>query len=284
LTDRPATGLPGLLRRRVRFRFAVTIEAFADVVVAVLRAEPDGAGTDEERAAGLSLEDLYLAASCAAGDERAWDEWLRSYRAFMVGFAARIVSHTEAQDLVDGVIADLWQRRKLARYKGRSSLRTWLGAVVAHAAISVRRGAGERLRSEDPVPEAPAPGRDVDPGVTSEAGRLLETVLSDAIGLLEVDDRLLLLMYYEQGLTLDAIARVFGGSKSTLSRRLAHARDAIRTTAASLARSRYGEELAALRGGVDAGQFEFDLRRACAPQRDTGRAAASKQLEKDSPR
>ena len=68
-----------------------------------------------------------------------------------------------------------------------------------------------------------------------------------------------------------------------MSRRLAHARDAIRTVADSLARSRYGEELAALRSGVDAGQFEFDLRRACAPRRDTGRAAASKQLEKDSP-
>jgi DNA-directed RNA polymerase specialized sigma24 family protein len=155
---------------------------------------------------------------------------------------------------------------------------------VAHAAISARRGAGERPRSEDSAPEAPAPGRDVDPGVASEAGRLLETVLSDAIGLLGVDDRLLLLMYYEQGLTLDAIARVLGGSKSTLSRRLAHARDAIRTTAAGLARSRHGEELVALRAGVDSGQFEFDLRRACAPQRDTGRTAASKQLERDSPR
>ena len=44
------------------------------------------------------------------------------------------------------LIADLWQHRKIERYEGRSSLRTWLATVVAHAAVNAGKAARTRAR------------------------------------------------------------------------------------------------------------------------------------------
>ena len=49
-----------------------------------------------------------------------------------------------------------------------------------------------------------------------------------ALAELEPDQKLLLLLYYEQGLTLDEMVGVLGASKATLSRRLDRLRRSLR--------------------------------------------------------
>jgi hypothetical protein len=57
------------------------------------------------------------------------------------------------------VIADLWQRGKIARYEGRSTLRTWLGTVVANAAVNASRSRRTVGLHEDAAADGPLAGR-----------------------------------------------------------------------------------------------------------------------------
>ena len=207
-------------------------------------------------------DDQELVRRCLAGDEDAWRRLVDAHRPRMIDLARRILP-SNAIDVVDAVIADLWQRRKLEQYEGRSTLKTWLGAVAINAALNARRAAqasGRAAAGDIPEPR-------VAPRVEDDRPALAR-ILTEAIGALPSDDRLLVLMYYEQGVTLDAAAVVFGRSKSTLSRALASARERIAIEADRLAQLRFNVTLAELRAGADLAELDVDLRSACAPVRD----------------
>lgn len=217
--------------------------------------------------------DLALARRCLAGDDEAWRGLIAIHRPVMLELARRIVAHTAA-DVVDAAIADIWERRKLARYEGRSSLATWLGAVAINAALNAKRAAASHLEfanesavSIDPPASEPAADRDA---------TQLSHILYDAIAVLPAPSRLLVLWHYEQDLTLDAIAILLKRSKSTLSRSLASIRQQILREADRMAHQRLGISLADLRSGHDLGQLELDLRAACAAGRDGGSGLVSK--------
>jgi RNA polymerase sigma-70 factor (ECF subfamily) len=210
-------------------------------------------------------DDLALARRCLGGDEEAWRSLVKLHRQGMIDLARRILPTADAADVVDQVIADVWERRKLAGFAGRSALATWLGAVTINAALNAKRSSGSRsplMVTTADAPDVAAPGT-----VDHDEERLART-LKDAIAVLAPEAKLLVLMYYEQGLTLDQAATLLKRSKSTLSRTLQQARDRIRAEAERLARERLGTSLAALRAGADLSQLEFDLRAACARGRD----------------
>jgi RNA polymerase sigma-70 factor (ECF subfamily) len=202
-------------------------------------------------------DDAILVRRCLAGDADAWQALAEAHRRRMIALARRILPVQDAEDVVDAVLADLWERRKLIGYEGRSSLRTWLGAIVLNSALNARRASASRATLVAAVPPAPAAA------VDSTAARQLHTVLRDAIASLDAAMRTLVLLYYEQDLSLDAVGRLFGLSKSTLSRTLKDARERIRVEADRLSRERCGVPLAALREGIDLAQLDLDLRAAC---------------------
>jgi RNA polymerase sigma factor (sigma-70 family) len=252
-----------LVADTVRPRFALEAHAFADRVIALARAA--AGGSDSAAAAHverLRLDDLYLASACAAGEEAAWQELAASHLAFVRAFARRFLPAQEAADLADQVMADLWQRGKLGRYGGRSTLRTWLGAVVAHAAFNAMKGSprtvplsGEEFdgwhREAAATRQPDASGED--------AGRRLRQFAAQAIAALRPADKLLLQLYYEEGLTLDEMAVVLRSSKAALSRRLKHTRETLRDTIESLSRAATGMSADALRASVDLGRLDLDL-------------------------
>lgn len=202
-------------------------------------------------------DDSTLVRQCLAGDAEAWRVFVETYRRGMITLARRILPVQDAEDVVDAVLVDLWQRGKLAGYERRSSLRTWLGAVVINSALNARRAAASRAAS---AAAAVWPATDA---ATDPPPPQLHLVLHDAIASLEPATRTLVLLYYEQDLSLDALGRLFGLSKSTLSRALKDARERIRAEADRLARERSGVSLASLREGVDLGRLDLDLRSAC---------------------
>lgn len=218
--------------------------------------------------------DLELSKRCAAGDEDAWASFMRRYRSFMIDFARRIVPGAGAADVTDAVIADLWQRGKIARFEGRSTLRTWLGALVANAALNARRGAPGSGGAEPP--RARELARDPGPA-DREASALVSEALTQAIAGLPDDDRLLILMHYEQNLSLGECGVVLGASKSTLSRRLAAVRERIRADADRMSRERHGASLQHLRSGLEASMLDVDLRVACGGPRNARRPDVSKE-------
>jgi RNA polymerase sigma-70 factor, ECF subfamily len=249
-----------LLGRHVRVRFGLDLETFADRALEVARgAFPDGPWPDcLER---LRLDDLYLAAACAAGDERAWEECGARFFGFIRDFARHRLRGPQAAEVADEVIADLWRRGKMARFEGRSSLRTWLGAVVAHAVVNAVKAARPLTSLESDV--ASGPGSD-EAGesrpLEADAARVLTRLVERALGEMEAEDRLLLRLYYEQGLTLDEIAPTQRASKSTLSRRLARLREALRARVAELARDEK-TSIDDLRPGLDRAALHLDLDR-----------------------
>src|SRR6266566_65336 len=108
----------------------------------------------EEYLGALHLEDLALATACAEGGEAAWEYFFTQYRAYLRAAAAAIIraGSAEASDLADSLFSELYglaggqgSERSLFRYfHGRSSLKTWLRAVLARRHIDAIR-AGRRF-------------------------------------------------------------------------------------------------------------------------------------------
>jgi RNA polymerase sigma-70 factor (ECF subfamily) len=247
----------GLIRSHVRLRFALTVDQFAQFLLA--RAHDAGcAGDPAPWLRLLSLDDLYLAQACALHDEGAWAECATVHFGFMREFAGRFLRNADAVEVTDRVIAELWEKRKLAGYQGRSSLRTWLGTVVANAAIQ----AGKAIRRRTAVTEresaaaAPLPAASPD---EREAARLLAEVAAGAIHVLPPEEKLLLLLHYEQNLTLEQIAPLLATSKATLSRRLKRLREDLRASIERAAREKYRSTATEVRAQVDLSRTDMDL-------------------------
>ncbi len=209
---------------------------------------------------------------CLAGEADAWAELVNRHRKGMIDLACRILPAADAEDVVAAVLVDLWERRKLARYEGRSSLGTWLGAVAINAALNARRAAAARPDTSpaNPLPEAGSPP----PAAASPEE--LRVALHESIAALPVATRAVVLLHYEQQLSLEQIGRLVGLSKSTVSRALQQAREEIRAAADRIARARWGTTLDALRSGVDLGQLDLDLRAACQKPGNIGQSRVSK--------
>ena len=231
---------PDLARRLHRGaqaeKWSVPLERFTQT----LQASADRAGpADLDRyLSGLHLEDLALACACAAGDERAWEHFIREHRPVLYRAADALDPAGRARELADSLYADLYgirerdgERQSLFRYfHGRSSLATWLRAVLAQRHVDALR-AGRRLEPlpDDDVAEvqAAAPTTPPDPDRVRYLA-LIQRALTVAISLLTDKDRLRLACYYTQELTLAETGRVLREHEATVSRQLAKTRKALR--------------------------------------------------------
>ena len=186
---------------------------------------------------GLHLEDLALALACANGHEAAWDAFIDKFRPVLYRTADALDATGDARELADAIYADLYgtrvsegRRESLLRhYHGRSSLATWLRAVLAQRHVD-RIRAGRRLeRLSDDEPERPTTESsiDVDPG-RSQRQAVLQDALSTALSALAPRDRLRLACYYQRQLTLAETGRILKEHEATVSRRLTRTRRTLR--------------------------------------------------------
>jgi len=214
---------------------------FADALAAsATRAVGDDtirAGDLERRLAALHLEDLALACACAMGNDAAWEHFIREQRPQLYRAADALDPTGNARDLADALYADLFgfpdsegNRKSLFRYfHGRSTLSTWLRAVLAQRHVDRLRSARrlESLPDEETVALPPGPSDASDP----ERPRylmLIRRTLRRAVAKLDPRDRLRLGCYYGQSLTLAETGRLLGEHEATASRNLARTRKAIR--------------------------------------------------------
>lgn len=187
---------------------------------------------------GLHLEDLALACACAAGHEAAWEHFIREYRPVLYRSADALEPGGGAREIADALYAELYgirerdgERRSLFRYfHGRSSLATWLRAVLSQRYVDHTR-ARRRLDplADDDSPQAqvsaaPAP---TDPDRLRLLA-LIQRALKLALTLLPPRDRLRLGCYYTQALTLATTGRILREHEATVSRHLARTRKQIR--------------------------------------------------------
>jgi len=190
----------------------------------------------ERYVTSLHLEDLALACACAAGDDAAWEHFVLTRRPVLYQAADALDPTGGARDLADSLYADLFGlraeggRQSLFRYyHGRSSLTTWLRAVLAQRYVDrLRTGRrGEPLPEEDSAIVLRAPSRPMDPN-RDRYLELMRAAMKRATAALPARDRLRLACYYAQELTLAQTGKVLGEHEGTVSRGLARTRAAIR--------------------------------------------------------
>jgi RNA polymerase sigma factor (sigma-70 family) len=183
--------------------------------------------------------DLELARRCAAGDEQAWERFVLEYRPALYRAADALDPSGGARDLADSLYADLYgmpqgggERRSLFRYfQGRSSLATWLRAVLSQRFVDRLRAQKrlEPLPDEDSV-SVPNEGRGGDPPDPDRSRHvgLLRQALARAVDRLDSRDRLRLGCYYVQELSLADTGRLLKEHEATASRQLARTRRLLR--------------------------------------------------------
>src|SRR6266568_2205887 len=226
-----------------RERFAAALER------SVRKAFTPGTVTPEKLQnylCALHLEDLALAVACAEGGEAPWEHFFAAYRAYLRAAAAAILrrpaASAEACDLADSLFSELYglaggkgAERSLFRYfHGRSSLKTWLRAVLAQRHIdSIRAGRrfeelGEAETTDGPM-KAPL-GQQILPADPHRERyvALFGRALQAALARLEPPEKERLRLYYAEEKTLAEIGRVLGEHESSVSRHLERVRRDLR--------------------------------------------------------
>ena len=193
----------------------------------------------------LQADDLCLIVACEHGDQKAWNDLVERFSA-TVRSAARSASSNEegAEDLAQSIWAELHGLRlrddgkpagKLAYYSGRGSLAGWLRAVVAQLAIDQHRKQSRLVQTEEDADfdRIIQHGQDettwsghgavANPELqisTKLAGAQMQKALAESIKYMSAEDRLLVKLYYFDGLRLREAGALLGVHEATASRRL----------------------------------------------------------------
>jgi len=225
----------------------------------------------------LHAEDLALALACKDGNSRAWEHFIASLRPPLYA-AARAIAGDEmrGRELADSLWADLYglevrdgTRRSLLEYfHGRSSILTWLRAILAQRHVDYIRSQSRAQPLDDAVEVLR-----IDPNSNhDEAGgperaryvRMLATALDLALKTLAPQDRMRMAYYYRHELSLKEIGRLMNEHESTVSRKLARTRDQLKSEIERRLRDidRLSQEQIRLCYDFAAGDLKFDLARA----------------------
>ncbi|MGH9940731.1 MAG: RNA polymerase sigma factor [Pyrinomonadaceae bacterium] len=263
-------------------RVRATVEKY------LLRDRPDANDSQVDHFLdALRADDLCLAAACERGDDAAWHALMGQFRATVMS-AARGACGSEdaAEELAQSVWAELYGLRaradgaagaagKLAYYSGCGSLGGWLRAVVGQLAVDRHRKTARLVQTEEDadfdrltlahkdepgdhfgVAAPPDPERAL---MQNEAVAHLRAALAEALGDLEAEDKLLVKLYYFDGLRLREAGAVLGVHEATASRRLTRLHADIRKSVTAKLISRYGwttkeaeRSLAEAAAGLDA--------------------------------
>ena len=203
---------------------------------------------------GLRADDLCLVIACERGDQSAWSDLVEGFGA-TVRSAARSASSNEdaAEDLAQSIWAELHGLKaredgrpagKLAYYSGAGSLGGWLRAVVGQLAIDQHRRQARYVQTDedadmDRLAHDAEGERDALNVLHSSpnpeealAGELaaadVEKALAQTLAELDTEDRLLVKLYYFDGLRLREAGAVLGVHEATASRRLTRIHSEIR--------------------------------------------------------
>ncbi len=176
----------------------------------------------------LHLEDLALACACAAGDEAAWEHFVRAHRPVLYRAADALDPTGDARELADSIYGELFGQSLFRYFHGRSSLATWLRAVLSQRYVD-RLRSHRRLEplTDDAAAALPASDAAMEPDRDRYVG-LIQQTLQLAVAALLPRDRLRLACYYAQGLTLAESGRLLGEHEATCSRQLARTRKVLR--------------------------------------------------------
>lgn len=185
-------------------------------------------------------EEIALVERCIAGEPDGWRTLMTKYGA-LVAHAVRtafmrVLKHAEAS-FVDDAVQGVWLSlcadgcRRLRGFQSKSALSTWLTVLSTRRALDyvrteMRKGSLRTVHLDgedrDLLKELQAP--------ESEEKFSMDEVFSlhEALERLPEDDRLILKMYYLDGLSYRSIAAALGVAANTVSSYILRARDRLK--------------------------------------------------------
>jgi RNA polymerase sigma-70 factor, ECF subfamily len=176
--------------------------------------------------------DLYLACAALTGDRAAVAALQRAYSGAIHGYlkpfaGGRTFVAEVAQDLWGGLLAGSpGVGPKLRGYSGR-------GPLVAFIGISAQRIALRRLRREDARARVAARAASERDRISTDTELVyikrryraaFEACIEEALAALDDHSRMILRLYFVDGVGLERLGAVYGVAASTISRRLVKAR------------------------------------------------------------
>lgn len=171
---------------------------------------------DVTRGRAAATEPHGLVEACRRGDREAFRALYEVYRDDVYSIALHFTSNEEtARDVAQEVFVKLFTA--IERFRGESSLRTWIFRLVANACRDTRRRGRRLVPIEGIVAE-----RAVDPGSPEADARERELSLRvrSAMSELAPRIRLTVLLRYLDGLSYGEIAEVLKCSPGTVASQL----------------------------------------------------------------
>ncbi|MER7420253.1 RNA polymerase sigma factor [Micromonospora peucetia] len=186
----------------------------------------------------VSLNDEELVARAGAGDLEAYEFLVARHTASAHRTAVLLGAGSDAEDVVQEAFVK--GHRKLSRYRGESSFRSWLMAIVANETRNLHRSRGRR---DGLVLRAAAANPDPEIGEDAAVEAVLvgerRATLVRALRLLPVKDREVIVCRFFLDLSEDETVTMLGWPRGTVKSR----------TSRALAKLRGLLDVAEVRGG-----------------------------------
>ena len=171
-----------------------------------------------------------------AGDVTGFEQIVRHYSVMIFSLAARLVGPTDAEDIVQETFLRAYHG--LEKFRGESSLKTWLFAIALNRARA-RHGTLARMRQLFVTSRRSAPGEEpysaiddaVDPAATPEENALkrqTRTRLRGAIQILPPEFRTAVILRDLEGLSYQEVADVLSIPIGTVRSRIARGRSILK--------------------------------------------------------
>ena len=204
----------------------------------------------------LHLDDLYVAHGCAHGNAGA----VGVFDAHVMTAVPRAVARIDGSPAFTEEIAqrtrlrllvsEAGERPRIAGYRGRGKLRSWVQVTAVRLALEERRrkNPAEANRSDRALENA----RELSGDPEIEHIRMMyrddfSTAFKEALGTLSARERNVLRLYLLDGLNIDQIGAIYRVHRATIARWIAKARESLLKEA----RKRVRERLQ-----ISAGEFE----------------------------
>jgi len=208
------------------------IDRYSDRIAEVLEKRL-GAKPVEHEAIGLFehlyTTDLYLTTACALPSEAAWGRFDYLYHGYLQRVSASVCATKDAAgELAEGLAAYLFLpnqagRSRIAGFDGRSSLASWLSAIISHQATNERRrkcNAAERLEDVMELANDAVVCQIENDLRADRYWPIIKATFTFAGLQLSEHERLILVLRHEEGLQGAEIAHFLHVHPSTINRQL----------------------------------------------------------------
>jgi RNA polymerase sigma-70 factor (ECF subfamily) len=236
-TDEEAPGLAGALQRlhqKGRSSWpSVSVVPPSDFVAHLaIHVPPDADRVSHLES--LNTDDLYLACACVLDLPGA----VAAFESHCIARVPAFVLHIDRSPAFADEISQLVRERllvktgerrmRLADYTGRGSLQSWVRVTAARVALNHRAQTHEARRVDDDALDQLAEDASAELQVVRQHyGPALLEALRRAVATLDPEQRVILRYYFSAGHTNETIATILGVNRSTASRRLVAARQAV---------------------------------------------------------